>query len=236
MKRRQIVIGPDTKLVRTGGRPTRTVGVLLAVIGGLFVLYAFTDGPAWVKDHLMLSAARALGLFQLWQTLTAPWLHLHADALVINVAALWFFGPALDRWWGPRRFLCFYIVTGVTGMIVALLVGLLWPTALVAGAAGSTTAMMVAFAVLFPQHHVFCYGVWPLRGLWLSLVLLAFVAIGNVIGARWLQLALQAGGAVGALLFLFSPRRLIGQARVRRAKRKLNVIDGGKPDGPKYLN
>lgn len=236
MKRRQIVIGPDTKLVRTGGRPTRTVGVLLAVIVGLFVLYAFADGPAVIKDNLMLSAARALGLFQLWQVLTAPWLHLHADALVVNAAALWFLGPALDRWWGARRFLFFYVATGVCGMLVALAVGLLWPTALVAGAVGSTTAMFVAFALLFPQHHVFCYGVWPLRGRWLALVLLAFVVLGNVIGARWLQLALQVGGALGALLFLYSPRRLIAEARLRRAKRKLNVIDGGKPDGPKYLN
>jgi hypothetical protein len=70
----------------------------------------------------------------------------------------------------------------------------------------------------------------------LSFVLLGFVVLGNVFGAQWLQLALQAGGALGALLFLYSPRRMLAEARVRRAKRKLNVIDGGKPDGPKYLN
>lgn len=236
MRRRQLVVGPDTKLVRTGGRPTRTVGVLLGVLVGLFVLYAFTDGPAWIKEQLLLSAARALGLFQGWQLLTAPWWHLKADALVINAAALWFFGPALDRWWGPRRFALFYVVTAITGMIAALLVGLLWPTELVAGTAGATAAMIVAFAVLFPQHHVYCYGVWPLRGRWLSLVLLGFVALGNAFSAQWLQLALQLGGALGALAFLFPPRRLLAEARLRRAKRRLNVVEGGQRGGPKYLN
>ncbi len=237
MGRRTVVVGPDTKMVRTGGRPSRTVIILLSVHVGLFILYAFADGPKWVQQHLMLSAGQALGLFELWQPLTASWLHLHTHTLLINMLALWFFGPPLERWWGTRRFVVFWIVTGLVGMVATMLVGMGWPTAVTGGATGAAAALMVAFALLFPEHMVYCYGVWPLKARWLGLLLLLFVLVGAAVGGEWLQLPLQLGGGLGALLFIYNPRRMVGEARVRRAKRKFKVIEGGKKDdGPTYLN
>jgi membrane associated rhomboid family serine protease len=238
MRRRQVVIGPETKIVRIAGRPPRLLVILLAVQLGLFLLYAFAEGPAWVSQHLALSAGQALGLFQLWQLLTAPWIHLGSREVLVNLATLWVLGAPLQRWWGPRRLLLFYVTTGIGGMIAALLLGLLWPTRAVAGSAGATAGLFVAFAVIFADHLVFVYrGVIPLKAKWLALLLFGFVLLGELLRGAYLQVALQLGGALTALLFIYSPRRLLGALRLRRAKRKFKVIEGQRKDkGPTYLN
>jgi len=237
MRRRQIAIGADTKMVRPGGRPSRTIIILLAVQAALFLIYAFADGPAFIKLHIALSASQALGLFELWQPLTAPWMHIEARALIVNLVTLWFFGATLERWWGSKRFVTFFIVTGIVGMVAAMLVGTIWPTLIIGGSGGATMAMMIAFIVLFPNHLVFFYGVMPLKAKWLGLLLAAFVLIGIVVAGDYLSLALQFGGALGGLLFLYNPRRMLAEARVKRAKAKFKVIEGDKKDdGPKYMN
>lgn len=236
MRRRQIVIGPDTKLVRVSGRPPSVVITLLAVQLGLFLLYAFADGPRWVARHVALSAGQALGMFEGWQPLTAIWIHLHTRDMIVNLLALWFFGSPLARWWGTRRFVLFWLATAVGGMLLALLVGLLWPAHVVSGSAGAAAAMMLAFSVVFADHLVFFYGVLPLRGRWIALLMLGFAVIGNLVATEFLQVALQAGGLLVAVLFLFKLRRLFGKLRLSRSKRKLGVIEGGRKQEPRYWN
>jgi membrane associated rhomboid family serine protease len=238
MRRRQVVIGPETKIVRIAGRPSRLLITLIAVQLGLFLLYAFAEGPAWVGRHLALSAGQALGLFQVWQLLTAPWIHLGSREVLVNLVTLWVLGAPLQRWWGPRRLLLFYVITGFGGMVTALLLGLLWPTRQVAGSAGASAALLVAFAVIFSDHLVFVYrGVLPLKAKWLGLLLLGFVLLGDLLRGAYLQVALELGGGLTALLFVYSPRRLLGALRLRRAKRKFKVIEGQRSDdGPTYLN
>ncbi|MCA9664415.1 MAG: rhomboid family intramembrane serine protease [Myxococcales bacterium] len=237
MVRRQVVLPPGAKLIRTGGRPQTLIIVLLALHIGLFLLYAFAGGPAWINQHLALSARQALGKLELWQPLSAFWLHVNAIPLAVNMITLWFFGTSLLRWWGGGRFFAFYVITGVVGLVAAMFAGLAWPLTIVSGSSGAAIAMLVAFAVLFPDHMVFFYGVLPLKAKWLGLLLVIFVLIGTVIRGDFIELALQGGGAVAALLFLYNPRKLIGMWRLSRAKKKLKVIDGGKKrDEPKYLN
>jgi len=231
--RRQIVIGPDTKIARAGGRPPRVVAVLLVEQIGLFIAWAFADAPAWVAMHLAASAAQCLGRHELWQPFTALWVHLGARSLLLNALTLWIFGSALERWWGGRRFLLFWIVTGVMGLAAGVAAGLADPQTVVAGSAGSATAMMVAFAFIYPEHLVFFYGVMPIKAKHMVLALLGFVLIGSLLSRTFIELAVQLVGGAAALLFLFRPQRT-ASARVadrhasEEARRKLRVIQGGK--------
>ncbi|MCB9554893.1 MAG: rhomboid family intramembrane serine protease [Deltaproteobacteria bacterium] len=234
--RRQIVLPPDAKIVRLGGRPSRLMWTLLVVQSAIFLLFVFADGPVWIAENLALSAARALGLFQLYQPLTAPWVHVEVRPILVNLATLWFAGSALERWWGARRFFIFYYSCAVGGMLLAMFVGMAWPTLIVSGTAGATSALLLGLAMIFPQHMVYFYGIFPMRAKWLGALLLVFIAVGSIFGRSYLQVALQLGGALTALLFLLSPRRWWAQRKVARAKRRFRVIDGRSQDGPTYLN
>lgn len=237
MKKRYVTVGPGTRIARLGGRPPRATQVLLILQVGLFIAYAFADGPKWVAAYLGASAAQTLGLFQLWQPLTALWIHLSSGGLLFNALSLWIFGSALERWWGSRRFVLFWVVTGAVGLFMGVLVGMVQPQAVLSGSGGAAAAMLVATAVIFADHLTYFFGLLNLKLKHLAPILLGFAVIGDVLAGAYLNIAVLAGGAGAALLFLFRPRRLIGQARVRRAKRKLNVIEGGrKKDEKKYLN
>lgn len=236
--RKQIVLDSSTKIVRLGGRPPKVVMVLLIVEIAIFLAYAFADGPKWVAEHLAASAATSLAKLQIYQPLSALWVHLDASALLFNMLALWLFGSALERWWGGRRFLLFWLATGVVGLALGVLVGqVASPAAVVYGSGGVTGAMLLALIVIFPQHMPFIYkGVLPLKAQWLALIMAAFMLIGNATRSAWLLIAVELGGAAVSLLFLFSLRQLIGQAQLKQAKKKFKVIEGGKPGGKKWMN
>lgn len=237
--RRVLQIGPDTKIVRIGQRPLRVTLILLIQQVSFFLAWAFADGPAWVSLHLAASAQGTLIRLELWQPATALALHVGSRSILFNMLVLWMIGSSLERFWGGRRFLVFWIVTGVLGHLVGVIAGLLAPAQILSGSTGSTAGMLLAFAVVYGGHLVFVWkGVLPLKAQHLGPLLLGFLLLGNLLGKSFLEIAVQAGGALGALLFLFGKRRRGGApTRKPRATGKLQVIEGGKKkDAPRYWN
>jgi len=91
-------------------------------------------------------------------------------------------------------------------------------------------AMLVAVGVLFADHILFFYGILPLKAKYLTLILAAFLVVGDLLAKASFQIALFVGGAIAALFFLFRINQLIGMVLLRRAKRKFKVINGKKDE------
>ena len=60
--------------------------------------------------------------FQTWQLLTSVFLHASLTHLAFNMIALWSFGQVLERVWGGRRFLIFFLLCGVGAGAISLLI------------------------------------------------------------------------------------------------------------------
>ena len=239
--KRHIVIGPNTRLLLLGGRPNGVVLWLLVALIGLFVVYAFADGPAWVSLGLAASSKQTLGHFHFWQPLTAIWIHVPNGVhkgigfqnLIFDAVILWLFGSALARWWGAKRFLAFFVVTATAGMIAGVLFGMLQPSYVLSGSLGATAAMLLATSFIFPRHllQFTRKSALPVKARIISLVLVGILLLGTLASRRWLELPVELFGAAAGLLFVFNPMRLLAEHRLRRAKKKLGVIDGGKKGG-----
>ncbi|MGH8269976.1 MAG: rhomboid family intramembrane serine protease, partial [Steroidobacteraceae bacterium] len=97
------------------------------------------------------------GLFRPWQLVTYAFLHDPKSILHIlfNMFALYMFGPALEQYWGGRRFLGYYFVcviaAGATQLAVEYATGTGEPTI---GASGGIFGILLAFAVLFPRARL----------------------------------------------------------------------------------
>jgi rhomboid family protein len=97
------------------------------------------------------------GLFRPWQLVTYAFLHDPGNILHIffNMFALYMFGPALEQYWGGRRFLGYYFVcviaAGATQLAVEYASGTGEPTL---GASGGIFGILLAFAVLFPRARL----------------------------------------------------------------------------------
>ena len=90
-----------------------------------------------------------------WQVLTYGFVHAGFAHLLFNMFALYMFGSDIERVWGTRRYLIYYLVcvlaAAVTQLIVAGLTGAYAPTV---GASGGVFGLLIAFAVLFPRRMI----------------------------------------------------------------------------------
>ncbi len=62
--------------------------------------------------------------FRPWQFVTYMFMHGDISHLFFNMFALWMFGYLIENFWGSKRFLTFYFVTGVGAALVQL--GINW--------------------------------------------------------------------------------------------------------------
>ena len=55
--------------------------------------------------------------FRVWQFITYMFMHGNFTHLFFNMFAVWMFGAAVENIWGGKRFLTFYILTGLGAAI-----------------------------------------------------------------------------------------------------------------------
>jgi membrane associated rhomboid family serine protease len=93
--------------------------------------------------------------FMPWQVVTYAFVHAGLPHLLFNMFGVYMFGSDVERVWGQRRFLTYYLTSVVaaaaTQMIVASLTGAYYPTV---GASGGVFGLLLAFARLFPRRVV----------------------------------------------------------------------------------
>ena len=51
--------------------------------------------------------------FQVWQFITYMFMHGNFGHLFFNMFALWMFGAAVENYWGTKKFLLYYLATGI---------------------------------------------------------------------------------------------------------------------------
>ncbi|HUT28829.1 MAG TPA: rhomboid family intramembrane serine protease [Sedimentisphaerales bacterium] len=137
------------------------VSFLIVPVGN-FIVYWFSVFPATVWMSL-----------QPWRPITYQFLHAGVWHIFWNMLILVMFGPMLERLWGSRKFLTFYLVCGAMGgLFYPLLVLTGWlEAAPLVGASGSILGMLAAGAILFPQMRVYIWGILPIKLMFLALIL-----------------------------------------------------------------
>ena len=99
---------------------------------------------------------RGWGNFQPWQILTYGFLHGGLAHLLFNMFALYMFGGEIERAWGERRYLTYYLVCIVGAAIAQLVVtglqsGPPYPTL---GASGGVFGLLLAFGMMYPRRMI----------------------------------------------------------------------------------
>jgi membrane associated rhomboid family serine protease len=108
--------------------------------------------------------------FQLWRLVTYAFCHSELSVwhIVFNMLALWFFGPTLERMYGTREFLWFYLIgaaaSGSAFMALGLFLGQLNP---VIGASGAVMAVLMLYAIHFPRQILRIWGIFPIEVRWI---------------------------------------------------------------------
>ena len=179
--------------------PTMTKNLLIVNVLAFIATFVF--------ERSGIDLTRMLGLhfflaseFHIYQFITYMFLHGGFTHILFNMFALWMFGSVIERVWGPKKFLFYYICCGVGAGFTQELVqyitysmeGIaayqyvnaggvqmttdayinLWTTI---GASGAVYGILLAFGMIFPNERLFIIPFpFPIKAKWL---ILGYIAI-----------------------------------------------------------
>lgn len=192
-------------------RLTLAVKWLLIVNIGVFALSLIPPLGNFLYSWFAVDPQSWLTTLQPWRLISYQFLHSRTDVwhIFINMLGLFMLGPALERSWGSRKFVSFYLMCGAAGGVVYPLlarVGFLAAGPMV-GASGAILGLVSACAILFP-HFVLVVFVFPvpIRVMAVLLAARSFLIVfmrGYNAGG---EAAHFAGMAVGVAYVLLYPR------------------------------
>jgi membrane associated rhomboid family serine protease len=114
------------------------------------------------------------GLFHPWQLLSYAFLHGSIAHIFLNMFALYMFGRTLERYWGGRRFIIFYLVCVLAAAFTQLAVQASGAAAEpVLGASGGVFGVLLAFGWYFPQQRLILLPIPIPMPAWLFVTLYA---------------------------------------------------------------
>ncbi|MGB2402471.1 MAG: rhomboid family intramembrane serine protease [Akkermansiaceae bacterium] len=182
------------------------------------------DSFLWNWGHF--SVAAGVEHLQLWRFVSFQFLHANGHHLLVNMLGLFFFGHFAERWWGSRRFLCFYLATGIAGALFYVMLfylglfgnnpipigeGQTAPASYIpmVGASAGIFGILACVAVIAPNLRVLLFFVIPmsmrtfaLGALCISVVIILF-NLDNAGGE-----AGHLGGAVLGFILMRNPQLL----------------------------
>ncbi|MBR1550139.1 MAG: rhomboid family intramembrane serine protease [Bacteroidales bacterium] len=117
------------------------------------------------------------GNFRIWQPLTYMFMHGGLTHLIMNMFMLWMFGNTIENYWGTKRFLVYYFVSGIgAGLLYMLVPGF----HLTVGASGAIYALLLAFGMMFPNEYVYLYFLMPIKAKWMIIGMVALELIEGI--------------------------------------------------------
>jgi membrane associated rhomboid family serine protease len=122
----------------------------LLIINGLFAFAQTTPLVSSLLDTYLILYPMSSGLFYPWQLVSYMFLHGGFGHLFFNLFALWMFGQQIEHVWGTRRFVSYYLLSGVGAAFIHLLVS----GSPVLGASGGVFGILLAYGMMFPNRRI----------------------------------------------------------------------------------
>lgn len=165
--------------------------------------------------------------FEPYQLVTHMFMHGNFFHLLFNMLALWMFGTNMERIWGPKRFLIFYLICGLGAAIAQLInyqvdygninlaaldemqqayVQEVWLNNATVGASGAIMGILAAFGYTFPNTTLFIMPIpFPIKAKWAIIGFIAldvFGGISKIPGDNIAHFAHVGGALIGLIIVI----------------------------------
>lgn len=192
------------------GLVPRAVKWLLISNTVLFVLYfmAARAGYATAFDPFRLVPHDVVHRFAVWQFATYLFLHdPHGFGhILFNMLALWMFGAELERTWGTRRFLNYYMLCGIGAGICVVIANFIFgnPANATIGASGAIYGLLAAYGMLYPDRQILFSFLFPIKAKYFVLILGAIAFLSTFYANTGVSNVAHLGGMVFGYFYLKS--------------------------------
>lgn len=213
----------------------------------------FKNNNLFVFDHFGLSAQGVLSEFKVWQPITYMFIHSpEVWHLLFNSLIIWFIGSELEKIWGFRDFIKYYLICGLGAGLIYIACMFLGVSFLglnpgylsvpTVGASGAVFGLLVAYGVLFGERMIYFMMLFPMKAKYFVIILGAvevFTVITSGVGGKVNNLAHLGGFLVGFCylqLGKYKQKRLQNKWLKKRGRNLKLVVDNepDKPKGPTY--
>jgi len=229
------------------------ISTALKVLIGVNVLLFFAQRFAplypptmtdWLTGVLGLMPAAVVTQGRVWQLATYMFLHGGVMHILLNMLALWMFGAQLERRWGTRYFLKFYFVTGIGAAVLTVLFSLMpfgvavqLRHSIVIGASGAIYALLLAFAMYYPDQPIYMYFLFAIPAKYFVMILGALAFYSSLGESGVANATHLAGLAVGYVFLKSGDLHPLSEIKYRylkwkinRVRKKFDVYSGGRAD------
>ncbi|MFZ5947667.1 MAG: rhomboid family intramembrane serine protease [Stygiobacter sp.] len=177
---------------------------------------SFSGVPGWyVLNHYFalnpISGFDSFGTpfnFKVWQLFTYQFMHGDFVHILFNMFMLWMFGMEIENLMGSKRFLIFYLLSGIGAGLMQILIGPILTDSLAytIGASGAVYGVMIAFAMYFPDRYIMFYFFIPVKAKYL-ITFLVIIEFFSVREASFVAHLAHVGGALTAFIYILLSRR-----------------------------
>jgi membrane associated rhomboid family serine protease len=188
---------------------------LLIANVAVFLLSSITGMPV-LAGWFGLNPHDVIFGYRVWQPFTYMFLHGGFWHIGMNMLMLWMFGSELEKLWGRKEFIKFYLITGAGAGVfslvpyfVGVLAGYRGPIHSIIGASGAVYAILLAYAMTYPDRKVLVYMLVPVKVKYLMLIMgfMTFASVGNGDGISHIT---HLGGLVVGWIYLLRNGRYRG--------------------------
>jgi membrane associated rhomboid family serine protease len=146
---------------------------ILLLTGAVFLLQETVFYGGWLEDFFGLRPTEVL--HRPWSVLTYALLHGSFLHVLVNMLALFMFGPPLEHRLGGRTFARLYLVAALGGAALSLIMLPLTGDALVIGASAAVYGVMMGFVLEWPDAPVLIFPIpVPVKAKWIVIAIAAF--------------------------------------------------------------
>jgi membrane associated rhomboid family serine protease len=166
-----------------GGPVTRIVKSLIIINVAVYLLQIISHllDSNMIDLYFGLVPAYVTHDFMVWQFVTYMFLHGGVFHIFFNMLTLYMFGNELERFWGTRRFISYYMVTGIGAGICSWLVAMN-SISIVIGASGAIYGLLLAYGVTYPNRIVYLNFLLPIKVKWLVVIMGAMAFLSSIGG------------------------------------------------------
>jgi rhomboid protease GluP len=112
-------------------RPYKYTTLLLMLNFFVFLLMWESSGLSWQNlwvfpDHVLLAYGAKLNSLideqhQWWRFVTPMFVHVNLPHIMVNMYSLWMVGPYVEKLYGSAKFIVFWVLTGIAGVVASYL-------------------------------------------------------------------------------------------------------------------
>lgn len=163
-----------------------TFGLILLHLLVFVVLELFRGyAPATFLKIYQYGALSNDGLahWRVWQFITFQFLHVGHSHFLGNMLGIYFFGRAVEDFFGGKKMLLMYLACGIFGGVLQTALGLIVPTVFsspVVGASAGVFGLLAMFAAHKPDGEILIFFVFPAKAkhiAWLGAAVALFYTI-----------------------------------------------------------